>query len=91
VSSYVLPRFQIGYTYYTPHKPALSTVKTAKPGQFVTAQPPDYSEPLRLASLGTSPFRGGMMTIGIPKPLLKGEVALLQAGSEGFHGVDAEL
>jgi len=32
-----------------------------------------------------------MMTIGIPKPLLKGEVALLQAGSEGFHGVDAEL
>ena len=57
----------------------------------VTDQGPDYTEPLRLTSLGTSPFRGGMATNDVPKPPLKGEVALPQAGSEGFHNVNAEL
>jgi len=42
----------------------------------VTDQGPDYTAPLRLTLLGTSPER---------------EVTLPQAGSEGFHNVNAEL
>jgi hypothetical protein len=39
----------------------------------------------------TSPFMGGKVANAFQKPLLKGEVAPLKAGSEGFHRVDSEL
>jgi len=32
-----------------------------------------------------------MRGTGIPEPPLNGEVALPQAGSEGFHDIDAKL